>query len=798
MKNKYLKLSLLIPFLATLFFGCEMDDMINNRPIPGEEEEEEYVSYGKKGFGQTTKSHVWSNCVSLSQPFWHYSWGPDYPQGLPDNVEFVPMLWGRNNVAEKVETLKQLAAEGKIKYLLGFNEPDKEDQSHMSVEEAIELWPLLESVGVPLGSPAPASLNSGWLDEFMTQANAKGLRVDFICIHRYTDSIDPNKWMEAFQGSYTKWGLPIWITEMGLADWNATTPENNKRTKEQAYDLMEALLPMMDEADYIQRYAWFDGGRAKNQAALHISAVYEQNSDVLTDLGILYSEHDPNLKAGGGNSEIPEPGDYGLVVDGGFELRNADGAWSGYDNGFTEETEARKGIVSGKIQPDNNGDGGSMLQAIEVEPNTTYSFSYSTKWAEVPDGTIKVQVQDRSMDSKPEGGWPQLYIEPIAETTEWTDVSASFTTTESTSKVYLVFYKGGTNDETNAGLTTLYIDEVSVFKTGDAEPTPDPEPNPVPDSGIIVDGGFEQVTAGPFPSSSASSWYGFDGSFVNDVAEAHTGSQYAVLATDNNGDGAFINHVISTINANKVYTLDMHSKWLQVPTTEGSIRVFDVTDGGKVTLLDGKFSKETAWTKDTFTFETSATTSEIRITIIKPGGEKDNSVMIDDVLLFETGDVEVPPVEDDDLVQEGGFEGVELGALKADSSPWSGYGSGSTDIVGTSLTTPYEGDQCARLKKDEASLIQTIAVESGKTYVFSFYTKWEDGAGSNLKFTIKPSNNGSIKTQEVITATTDWAETTFEYTVPDGHTSLTCNIYKTKNTSGGYFLVDNVSVTEKK
>ncbi|NME70587.1 glycosyl hydrolase [Flammeovirga aprica] len=963
MKKIAYKIAVLLPILF-IMMSCDLDDMINNRPVPGEEEITPEVTYNKKGYGQTLKSPIWSNCVANVLPHWHYSWGSDYPADLPDNVEFVPMLWGRNDVAGKVEKLKVLAAEGKIKYLLGFNEPDKEDQSHMSVEEAIELWPLLETVGVPLGSPAPASMSSGWLDDFMSQANAKGLRVDFICMHRYTDSIDPNKWMEAFQTAHTKWGLPVWITEMGLADWTATSPETNRRTKEQAFDLMEALLPMMDQASYIERYAWFDGGRAKNQAALHISTIYESNTDMLTNLGKLYAEHDPNLKTGSGNGELPEAGDYGLVVDGGFEFRNIDGAWLGYDNGFTDETTARQGLISGKIQADKNGDGGSMLQAIEVEPNTVYEFKYSTKWAETPDGTITVQVQDRTPDKKPEAGWERLYAEEISTDTDWADVTTKFTTGPNTTSAYLVFYKGGTNDNNNAGLTVLYIDEVAVFKT-DEEVEPTPDPNPVPDSGLITDGGFESATAGPFPSE-GDAWYGFDGNFVNNVADAHTGEKYAVLATDNNADGAFLNQKVTTVQAYKQYTLDLHSKWGTAPTTAGIVKVFDVTGGGKVELLNSNYASDTDWANSSFTFETGENAAEIQITIIKPGAEAENTVMIDDVLLFETGDVtpDLPnpnPVPDAGLMTDGGFEGltagplpdtgnswygfdgsfvqdvveahtgeyyallstdnnadgaflnqklsnvkayreytldihskwgtaptaagivkvfdvtgggkVELlntnyasqtewtnsqftfetgentaeiqitiikpgaeaentvmiddvllfetadltpvppakvnlvqagdfesltaGALKADSSPWSGYNSGTADVVTSALATPYEGDQCGRLKKDEASIIQTIAVEEGKTYVFSLFTKWSDGPGKDLKFTIKASNDNGFKTQETINASTDWAETTFEYTVPAGHTSLTFNIYKGKDNAAGFFYLDNVAVTEK-
>lgn len=125
------------------------------------------------------------------QASWFYNWNPGLAGvEAPPGMQFVPMIWGRDATA--AESLAQ-AKDAPI--LLGFNEPDHEEQSNLTVEEALALWPKLQSTGAKrLGSPATANdprLPSSWLHNFMAGAKAKGLRVDFICVHRYVDVFDP-------------------------------------------------------------------------------------------------------------------------------------------------------------------------------------------------------------------------------------------------------------------------------------------------------------------------------------------------------------------------------------------------------------------------------------------------------------------------------------------------------------------------------------------------------------------------------------------------------------------------------
>jgi Glycosyl hydrolase catalytic core len=92
------------------------------------------------------------------EPYWNYSWGTKRIAAQPDNIEFIPMLWGyygsaglRTTIANYVLPLIQ---SGQVKRLMAYNEPDNPSQSNLSVERALESWPILEQTNLPLISPS--------------------------------------------------------------------------------------------------------------------------------------------------------------------------------------------------------------------------------------------------------------------------------------------------------------------------------------------------------------------------------------------------------------------------------------------------------------------------------------------------------------------------------------------------------------------------------------------------------------------------------------------------------------------
>ncbi|WP_214107801.1 glycosyl hydrolase [Acrocarpospora catenulata] len=212
---------------------------------------------GKKGVGVWQAPNV-SAALAASGASWYYTWAVNH-NGVttPSGTQFVPMIWGAASVTD--QNLAQAKAAGP--YLLGFNEPDMKEQSNMSVETALSLWPKLMSTGQALGSPAVAwggDRAGGWLDRFMSGAAARGHRVDFITLHWYGGDFRAEaatgQLKSYLQAVYDRYRKPIWLTEFALIDFS-----NGVRypTEAQQAAFLTSATQMLASLPYVQRYAWF-------------------------------------------------------------------------------------------------------------------------------------------------------------------------------------------------------------------------------------------------------------------------------------------------------------------------------------------------------------------------------------------------------------------------------------------------------------------------------------------------------------------------------------------------------------
>jgi hypothetical protein len=290
------------------------------------------------------------------------------------------MIWGKNGIdADKVAELQALKEEEKIRYLLGFNEPDKTEQSNMTVDEAIERWPLLEEVGVPLGSPAPANPTGDWLQEFMQRAEAEGLRVDFVCVHWYGGT-NVQGLLNKLEEVYNLYGKPIWITEFAPADWDANTPAENKHSPEEVLTFMENALPELENLDYVDRYAWFSF--SQSSAAGTSSALFDEDGN-LTELGTYYANFEPNIYIGEGQDSYVPPV---VVFMEDFETGDF-GDWEVHaDNCLIQSAEDMNDpshLIDGTYSCYKNWGNGDMIsRVIDLEPGVEYtlSFEYFLAW----------------------------------------------------------------------------------------------------------------------------------------------------------------------------------------------------------------------------------------------------------------------------------------------------------------------------------------------------------------------------------------------------------------------------------
>jgi lysophospholipase L1-like esterase len=233
----------------------------------------------KKGVGQNGRNE--SEAVDALGCSWYYNWS-----AIPDKnirAEFVPMIWDGKQLDERLAAAKATGATA----LLGFNEPDNEGQANMTVAKAVALWPKLMATGMRLGSPAPKDTGH-WLADFMTEAKARNLRVDFLCLHWYGDITKPGavKSLRAYLEDYwNRYHLPIWLTEFSGADfeWHLrrTTVEDNAT-------FATAAAAMLETLPFVERYAWFavqPQGKDYSKVGL-----FDADKRMLTPVGIAYRD----------------------------------------------------------------------------------------------------------------------------------------------------------------------------------------------------------------------------------------------------------------------------------------------------------------------------------------------------------------------------------------------------------------------------------------------------------------------------------------------------------------------------
>ena len=240
----------------------------------------------KKGLAITIKQNGWDEKLRMLKAKWFYSWGSKIPVDKPAGTDFVPMVFGYWGDREGVAEAGRLAKEAGIKELLGFNEPDRKSQSNISVEKALDAWPILMETGLRLGSPACVHPDNEWMTAFMAGVKKRGLRVDFVTVHSYGGP-SPKELTNRLSKIQKLYDKPLWLTEFAVGDWSAKSPEANKHKPESVLRFMEKALPELENLNFLERYAWFPAGQ--KSAPLGTSALYDEEK-TLTRLGEFYRD----------------------------------------------------------------------------------------------------------------------------------------------------------------------------------------------------------------------------------------------------------------------------------------------------------------------------------------------------------------------------------------------------------------------------------------------------------------------------------------------------------------------------
>jgi autotransporter-associated beta strand protein len=225
---------------------------------------------------------------------WWYDWNID--QNSTRDLEYVAIrqqqFWpslGQNWQSRGINTI------------LGYNEPDQANQANLSVSTAISSWGDVLGTGLRVGSPATSDGGrSSWLYPFVSQADAAGLRVDFVAIHYYQshNPADPSgcasQMLSFLQDIWNHTHRPIWVTEWNNgANW--TDSQNPPPTYAQQQACVQAMVNMLETTPFVERYAlynWVEDTRSLITSSNTVTSAGTFYSNVVSSLS--YSQAMPD------------------------------------------------------------------------------------------------------------------------------------------------------------------------------------------------------------------------------------------------------------------------------------------------------------------------------------------------------------------------------------------------------------------------------------------------------------------------------------------------------------------------
>ncbi len=225
---------------------------------------------------------------------WWYDWNLD--QNSTRDLEYVAIrqeqFW---------PSLSQNWQSRGINTILGYNEPDQANQANLSVSTAISSWGDVLATGLRVGSPATSDGGrSSWLYPFVSQADAAGLRVDFVAIHYYQshNPADPSgcasQMLSFLQDIWNNTHRPIWVTEWNNgANW--TDSQNPPPTYAQQQACVQAMVNMLESTPFVERYAlynWVEDTRSLVTSSNTVTPAGTFYSNVVSSLS--YSQAMPS------------------------------------------------------------------------------------------------------------------------------------------------------------------------------------------------------------------------------------------------------------------------------------------------------------------------------------------------------------------------------------------------------------------------------------------------------------------------------------------------------------------------
>ncbi|MCF7807802.1 MAG: glycoside hydrolase family protein [Candidatus Marinimicrobia bacterium] len=292
------RLNLIPKFTTFLFLGGLILHACTGENEPGptqvDDDPAAIAKSAKRGLSYDLKQAADLDTLKSGVSWW-YNWyhRTEAPENYYEDyqMEFIPMLWGRNAASDFDLVKSFILDHPEVSYLLVMNEPNLTDQLNMSPEQAATEWVKYETLideladeGRTVALVGPA-MNWGtlanysdpvvWLDAFYDAYhlahNGEDPLIDYLAFHWYDYGLESQ--LDRLQ----KYGKQIWITEM--ANWNANIDSYIKHAAQ-----MTEMVHICETRDDVFRYAWFIGRGAENR----YSNLFDSDPGELNMLGELY------------------------------------------------------------------------------------------------------------------------------------------------------------------------------------------------------------------------------------------------------------------------------------------------------------------------------------------------------------------------------------------------------------------------------------------------------------------------------------------------------------------------------
>ncbi|MGE9270452.1 MAG: glycosyl hydrolase [Verrucomicrobiales bacterium] len=216
--------------------------------------------YPKKG----QASHFHFN--SMFKPSWAYNWKYG-DEGEVEYGQYYPMQWGGigSSTAEILRYQPGWYGRANGTIVLGFNEPNLEDQSNMEEETAAYQWPRLQRMRLPLAGPCDSNYKGSWRETFNGLADERGLRTEYEAVHWYSPngapSGSPSTLINNLEYVYNLYGRKIMLTEFSTRDFagdKVTWSRNHN------YNFLAEFMWRAESLPWLKSWSLFEWGYGGN------------------------------------------------------------------------------------------------------------------------------------------------------------------------------------------------------------------------------------------------------------------------------------------------------------------------------------------------------------------------------------------------------------------------------------------------------------------------------------------------------------------------------------------------------